>query len=64
MDVNLCSLILHTNVYSNLNKPMFYFYTQKTSETQRICDILSVYRKEKLTLNGLRIQTNIVGHLV
>ena len=43
---------------------MFYFYTQKTSESQKICDVSRVYRKEKLTLNGLRIQTNIVGHLV
>ena len=64
MGINLCSLVLHANVYSNLNRPMFYFYTQKTSESQKICDILSVYRKEKLALNGLRIQSNIVGHLV
>ena len=42
-------LTLHTNVVGNLIKPMFYFYTPKTSESQRVSDVYIVYRKEILT---------------
>ena len=33
--MTLKRLILHTNDVGNLIKPMFYFYTPKTSESQR-----------------------------
>ena len=39
-------LILHTNV---VKQPMFYFYTPKTSKSQRFSDIFNEYRKETLT---------------
>ena len=45
----LNGLILHTNVVGNLIKPFFYFYTPKTSESQRFSDIFNMYRKETLT---------------
>ena len=32
----LNGLILHTNVVGNLIKPIFYFYTPKTSESQNL----------------------------
>ena len=57
-------LILHTNVVGNLIKPMFYFYTPKTSESQRFSDTFNLYRKEILTYNGIRLQTNIAGNLI
>ena len=41
--------MIHTNVAGNLTKPMFYFYTPKTSESQRFSDIFNVYGKETLT---------------
>ena len=47
--MTLKRLILHTNDVGNLIKPMFYFYTPKTSESQRFSDIFNVYRKETLT---------------
>ena len=41
--------MLHTNVVFDLIKPMFYFYTPKTSESQRFSDIFTMCRKEIIT---------------
>ena len=45
-------------------KSICYFYTPKTSESQRFFDIFNVYRKETLPQNSARLQTNIVGNLI
>ena len=55
----------HTNVAGNLIKPIFCVSKSlKTSESQRLFDIFNGYRKETLTINGLRLQTNIVGNQI
>ena len=43
---------------------MCYFYTPKKSESLRFSDIFNMYRKGALTYNGVRLQANIVGHLI
>ena len=48
LKMTLKRLILHTNVVGDLIKPMIYFYTSKTSESQRFSDIFNWYRKEAL----------------
>ena len=44
--MTLKRLILHTSVVDDLIKPLFYFYTPKTSDNQRFSDIFNWYRNE------------------
>ena len=44
--MTLKRLILHTDVVGDLIKSLFYFYTPKTSESQRFSDSFNWYRKE------------------
>ena len=43
---------------------MFYFYTSKTSESQRFSDLFKVHRKQTLKWNGLRLQADIVDNQI
>ena len=42
-------MILDTNIVGNLIKPMFYFYTPKTSESEKFSDIFRPDTRETLT---------------